>query len=75
MLKVAIPEETQNAVKTLERQTYSVDELAKVLGIGRKAASELVRQKDFPSLKFGNQYKVPIIAFEKWLLNMVKEAQ
>lgn len=41
------------------RQTYSVDEVAALLGIGRNSAYEAVRRGDFPSIKVGNRIVVP----------------
>jgi excisionase family DNA binding protein len=44
---------------TLERETLTVDEAAKVLGIGRNKAYEAVHTGDIPSLRFGNRIVIP----------------
>jgi hypothetical protein len=47
--------------------TYSIPEVATLLGIGRNAAYEAATRGDFPSLKFGNRIVVPKIAIERML--------
>lgn len=63
---------TAELAKKIQRQTYTVEELSKVLGIGRRSAGKLCGQKGFPALKFGCQYKIPIAALEKWLLEQIQ---
>jgi excisionase family DNA binding protein len=50
------------------KRTYSVPEAAKVLGISRSLAYELVRTKQLPVIELGNKRKViPIMAIERIL--------
>lgn len=42
-----------------ERQTYSVPEVGKILGIGRSCAYEGVRTGRIPSIKIGRRVVVP----------------
>ncbi len=50
-----------------ERQTYQVAEVAKLLGIGRNLAYELVRSGKIPSLRLGRRIVVPKGAFDRLL--------
>ncbi len=57
----------------LQKKAYSVSEMAKVLGIGRDKAYELVHREDFPAIRVGNSYIVPVANLNQWLLNAGKE--
>ena len=43
----------------IERLTLSVAEAAKVLGISRNTAYELVRQEQIPYIRFGKRILIP----------------
>ena len=45
----------------------SVQEIAKVLGISKTSAYELVRSKGFPVLKIGSRMVVPKEKFREWV--------
>ena len=45
----------------------SVREIAKVLGISKTSAYELVRRKGFPGLKIGSRLVVPKEKFREWV--------
>ena len=45
----------------------SVQEIAKVLGISKTSAYELVRTKGFPVLKIGSRLVVPKEKFREWV--------
>lgn len=45
----------------------SVREIAKVLGISKTSAYELVRRKGFPVLKIGSRLVVPKEKFREWV--------
>lgn len=52
-----------------EKLTLDAPELAKVLGICKPRAYELMKQKDFPSIKISERrFIVPRAALDKWLL-------
>lgn len=57
----------------LQKKAYSVTEMAKVLGIGRDKAYNLVRRDDFPAIKVGTSYIIPVVNLNLWLLNAGKE--
>jgi excisionase family DNA binding protein len=48
---------TQEAVS--EFKTYSVEEAAKLVGIGRSKAYELVQSGELPAVQFGRLYRIP----------------
>ncbi|XAS66556.1 helix-turn-helix domain-containing protein [Micrococcaceae bacterium Sec5.7] len=43
----------------IEPQTFTVDEAAKILGIGRRQAYEAVRTGTIPSLSIGRRILIP----------------
>ena len=51
----------------MKRQTYSVPEAAKVLGIGRSAAYEGIRTGEIPAIRIGKRILVPVAALQKLL--------
>lgn len=50
-----------------ERLTYTVPEVARLLGINKITAYELARQPGFPSCRIGRRIVIPKAAFERWL--------
>jgi len=48
---------------------YSVDELARELGVGRMAIYEGLRAGKIPSIRLGKRFILPRAAIEKWLLS------
>lgn len=50
-----------------DRKTYTVTEMAAVLGIGRTAAYEAVRTGQVPALKIGKRVVIPRVALERLL--------
>jgi excisionase family DNA binding protein len=51
----------------MERQTITVEEAARLLGIGRTSAYLAVRRGDLPVLRIGRRYVVPRVALERML--------
>lgn len=51
----------------MERETLTVEEAAKLLGIGRNSAYEGVRRGDIPALRIGGRYVVPRAALDRML--------
>ena len=45
----------------------SVPDIAKVLGISRAGAYDLVHSREFPSMKIGNRIIVPKDKFLRWI--------
>ena len=50
-----------------EKKVLTVDEVAKALGICRALAYRQVRAGIIPSVKVGDRYLIPRIAFERML--------
>ena len=50
-----------------------VDELAKILSIGRNTAYELVRSGKIRSVKIGRTYRIPLTAVEDYLNTPVED--
>jgi len=51
----------------MTKQTLTVPEAAKVLGIGRCAAYEAARTGEIPTIRIGNRLIVPKIALNRML--------
>ena len=52
---------------TAQPAFYSVDDLQRLLGIGRNSAYRLAQEKDFPSLYIGNRIIIPADLFDEWI--------
>ena len=50
-----------------ERRTYTVLDVAQLLGISRSAAYELVKEQVFKSVRVGTSIRVSKKSFDKWL--------
>jgi excisionase family DNA binding protein len=51
----------------IERQTLTVEEAARVLGIGRSAAYLAAQRGDLPVIRIGRRYVVPRAALKRML--------
>lgn len=52
------------------RRTATVQEAAKVLGIGRNQAYEAARRGQLPTIRMGKRLLVPLAALERMLQGM-----
>ena len=60
----------QKAKKPLpESRTYTVDDIAAILKIGRTSAYQLVKEGYFRSIRIGNSIRILKLSFEEWLEN------
>ncbi|MBS5115843.1 MAG: helix-turn-helix domain-containing protein [Erysipelotrichaceae bacterium] len=50
-----------------EKKTYTVQEIMKILGIGKNAAYQLVEQNKFKSVRIGSSIRISKESFDKWL--------
>ncbi len=57
-----------------DRLTYTVDEVAKMLGISRGLAYEMVNRGELPSIRLGRRVLIPCRAFHRWLEEAVRSA-
>ncbi len=62
--RVDQPEEIK---RKLQEQTYTVNEVAEILGCGAGAVRKLCKERTFPALRIGAGYKIPKAAFQEWL--------
>jgi excisionase family DNA binding protein len=53
--------------EAMERQTLTVEEAARLLGVGRSTAYLAVRRGDLPVIRIGRRYVVPRLALERLL--------
>jgi excisionase family DNA binding protein len=60
---------SENTRQEVECQVLTVPEIAKILGVGKANAYNLVKQDVFPVIKIGRQLKVPKQAFYRWFNN------
>ncbi len=51
----------------MERATYTIEEVAEILGIGRSSAYQAARSRDIPTIRIGKRLLVPRIALERML--------
>lgn len=63
----ANPNSTNNAVISKDSTTYSVKEIAIILGISKKSAYKLCEQNCFISKRIGRIIRVNKKSFEEWL--------
>lgn len=55
---------------THERRTYTVDEIAEILDIGRTSAYKLVKQNLFKSVRIGTTIRISKKSFEEWMAKL-----
>ena len=51
----------------MEKQTYSVPEAAKILGLNRNSGYDAVKRGEIPVIRFGKRLLVPKAAVEQLL--------
>ena len=56
----------------MEKMTYSIDEVAQLLGISKSKTYNLVRNNEIPHLKLGGRVVVPVTHFNIWLTDSIK---
>lgn len=49
-----------------ESRTYTVDDSATILNIGRTSACQLVKEGHFRSIRIGNSIRILKLSFEDW---------
>ena len=50
-----------------KKKVYTVEEVRKILGIGKNKAYELCNNQTFSVLRIGSRILIPIRTFEDWL--------
>ena len=61
--------EIQNGTerRTLECRTYTVNDIARILGVSRTQAYRLVQEGLFKSVRIGNAIRISKRSFDEWL--------
>ena len=61
--------EIQNGTerRTLECRTYTVNDIARILGVSRTQAYRLVQEGLFKSVRIGNAIRISKRSFDHWL--------
>ena len=62
----AVTDSIRNAPASAKR-TYKVEEISKMLGIGRSSAYNLVREGHFKTVRIGTSIRVSKKSFDEWL--------
>lgn len=55
-----------------ERQTYTIDEAAKILGIGRNSAFDAAKRGELPVIRLGRRLVVPRAALQRLLAEVTR---
>ena len=50
-----------------DKRTYTVEEIARILGIGRTSAYTLVKEGHFKIVRIGNAIRISKRSFDEWL--------
>ena len=61
--------QVQNGTKEMlpDKRTYTVEEVAHILGIGRTSAYILVKEGHFKIVRIGNAIRISKRSFNEWL--------
>ena len=61
--------QVQNGTKEMlpDKRTYTVEEVAHILGIGRTSAYLLVKEGHFKIVRIGNAIRISKRSFDEWL--------
>ncbi len=59
---------------TINKLTYTVEEMGEAIGVSRVKAYELANSKDFPKIRLGKRIVIPIESLNKWLENQAIRA-
>lgn len=61
--------EIQNGTekRPFECRTYTVNDVARILGVSQARAYRLVQEGLFKSVRIGNAIRIPKRSFDKWL--------
>ena len=61
--------EIQNGTekRPFECRTYTVNDIAQILGVSQARAYRLVQEGLFKSVRIGNAIRIPKRSFDKWL--------
>ena len=55
------------SIQAEPKRTYTVDEIAKILNIGRTTAYALVKEGHFKTVRIGSAIRISKQSFDEWL--------
>lgn len=58
---------TPNENRTPQNRTYTINDIAAILGIGRSSAYKLANSGAFKIIRIGNMIRISRKSFEEWL--------
>ena len=58
---------TSNEKRTPQNRTYTVDDIASILGVGRTTGYKLANSGLFKTVRVGNMIRISRKSFEDWL--------
>lgn len=56
-----------NGTLCIDKRTYTVPEVAKMLGIGRNKAYDMIKDAHFKVIRIGNSIRISKKSFDDWL--------
>lgn len=57
----------------MDKLAVNVMEMARQLGISKNSAYALVNQADFPAIRVGGRWIIPVDSLKQWLADSAKE--
>ena len=55
-----------------ESRTYTVEEIAALLNIGRTTAYQLVKEEHFKTIRIGNAIRISRKSFDEWFEQLIE---
>ena len=59
--------QTNSVIRFTGKRTYTVEEIAEILGIGRTSAYKLIRSGQFQTVRIGSAIRISKASFDDWL--------
>ena len=59
--------QTNSVIRLTGKRTYTVGEIAEILGIGRTSAYKLIRSGQFQTVMIGSAIRISKASFDDWL--------
>lgn len=57
----------QDTITMNQPTSYRVEDVQRLLGIGRNSAYSLIKQQGFPAIRVGNRIVIPSDLFHTWV--------
>ena len=57
----------------MEKNFYTPSEVRRILGVRQKLVYELLKNGTLPSIKLGNQWKIPRAALTEWIAETTRK--